>query len=165
MRTAIITTLMLISAAARAAGTGYLDTDRAINECADGKRAVPEIKKMDDACRTEDAKKKPAVRTNVDEERLQACLKGVDKRRGELARPIAEKVRTVLPGIAKKHGFTAIMPASSAAWVAPGLDVTEDVIKAVDTVVVKPGPDAKDQEIERLRAQLKARDEAKPKAK
>jgi Skp family chaperone for outer membrane proteins len=153
MKHLAILIVLLVPAAARASGTGYLDTDRAISECADGKRAVSEAQAQFDACQKKTDSAKPDV---------EKCQKDVNKRWGELAQAIGQKVKGAVPAVAKRRGFAVVQ---AAVWATPALDITDDVIKAVDAAAATPGPDAKDQEIARLKAQIKARDEAKTKAK
>lgn len=180
MRIALLTlvTLTALTATARAADVGYADLQRAVNECADGKKAVAELQADEQArmkaekdfdaasaARAKD-KAKPAPAAIPTREQW---AQQIQAKQAEKTGPIVVRMRRILASIAKARKLTAIAPAQSMVFVSPSLDLTEELVRRYDAGDGVDQPLASDEakrlrdENAALKAKLAKRDPAAPK--
>ncbi len=81
----------------------------------------------EDKFKEEEDKLKKAVRDYRME--VRASQEGLDRRNLELRKPIVDAVREVIIDIAKKEGYTAILPTKLVVFHETEIDLTEEVLK------------------------------------
>lgn len=157
--------LLLLSATARAGDVGYVDVDRALNECSDGKRVISELQaaqgarekaKADhEAARVAAAKaKKPApVALPTDDQFAQQQTAKFN----EGMKPIAARMLRILPAIMKARKLSALAPAKSMVYVDPRADVTDELVKRYDRGEGRDAVAAAGQDLKAENAALKAK--------
>jgi outer membrane protein len=145
----------------------YVDIQRALNECAAGKRAktdfrsrvqVIEAKLQKQQNRVQALKDeldkkgmlmKPDERQNLQDEYLdklkdfQRNYKDskdeLTRRDNEITNRIIHDLALVVRELAEKNGYTMVMEKGSILWGSPGIDITSQVIRTYDAMHVKPG--------------------------
>ena len=124
--------LLLLSTIAHAADIAYVDLTRAVSECSDGKKAIAELQ-ADTAARQKikadhDKAKALAAPIPTDEQ----WTAEMQRREAEKTGPIVERMRRILPAIAKARKLGAIDDARRMVFVLPALDVTAELVKRYD---------------------------------
>jgi len=150
---------LALAPAARAAETRLIvvDFQKAMMDCEEGKAAIAAIKKeSEDRGKQLESKGKEleAMLADfdkqaplMDDKAKQAKIDDLRKRRAELdqsmmkmqdevndrlsaaSRAVGEKMRTLVKTIAEAEGYQVVIDKGAVAWVAPSLDITQEVIR------------------------------------
>ncbi|HVB83217.1 MAG TPA: OmpH family outer membrane protein [Candidatus Binataceae bacterium] len=160
--------LMAVAIPARAeVKIAYVDIQRALNECNNGKRARSNIRveaqRAQASLQREQAQvqglkdeldKKgmlmpPDQRQNLEDElakKLRTFQDDVKNERDELHRKdneataaIVRDIATVVQQLGERNGYTVVMEKGGLLWGLPSADITEQVIRSYDSMNVKPG--------------------------
>lgn len=156
--TAVLAALTL-APAARAADTRFIvvDFQRAMMECDEGKSAIAVIKKeSEERGKQLEAKGKELEGMLADfdkqaslmnEQAKQAKIEELQKRRAELnqsmmklqdevndrlsvaSKAVGDKMKALVKSIAETEGYQVVLDRAAVAWVAPSLDITQEVIR------------------------------------
>jgi len=116
--------LLLWTASARADDrTGYVNLPRAINECADGKKAIADLANENAAREKAKASKAP-VTSDADWNAQQ------QRKAQEANDRISARMMRIIPKIAEARKLTTV--AAAPLYVAPRLDLTDELIRRYD---------------------------------
>ncbi len=133
---------------------GYVDVQRALNECADGKRVISELEAAK-AARQAARAAGPLAQSDEEWNAHQQA------RRAEAVKPIAARMAIIVPAVLRFKKLSALAPTQSMAFVPPELDVTDELIRRYDA---GEGRDDKAAELAAARAKVAALErELKPK--
>jgi outer membrane protein len=145
----------------------YVDIQRALNECHNGKDVKVqfrgEIQHLQDRLQSEQdeverLKKEleqkgtlmqPDERQNVEDEYTRKLHQFQDdyknsrddlqQKDNEMTGAIVRDLALVVEQIGQKSGYTMVMEKGSLLWAIPSIDITDEVIRAYDAMNVKPG--------------------------
>jgi outer membrane protein len=146
---------------------GYVDIQRALNECRAGKEARTQFRgrierlqsqlqgEQDDVERLKrELEQKGALmqsdqRQNMEDDyakkarRFQDDYKNsrdeLQEKDNQVTGAIVRDLATVVRQIGEKNGYTMIMEKGTLLWAVPGTDITDQVIRAYDAMNVRPG--------------------------
>jgi len=145
----------------------FVDIQRALNECRAGKQAKATFRSRIDQVQSqleheqsqvEDLKRQleqkgalmqPDQRQSVEDEyakKLRQFQDDVKNSREEMQQKdnqvtgaIVRDLATVVRQLSQKGGYTMVMEKGSLLWAIPSIDITDEVIRAYDSMNVKPG--------------------------
>jgi len=145
----------------------YVDVQRALNECDAGKRAKADMQGRVQVLDTRLQKQQSEVQSLRDELEKKGMLMQPDQRQSlqeelqkkatnfdrdykdsrddlqrrdnEVTGKIVHDLAQVIRSIGERDGFTMVMEKGSILWGAPGIDITDEVIRAYNTKHVKIG--------------------------
>lgn len=145
----------------------YVDIQRALNECNAGKRAKIQIRGKVDEVTGRLKRQQAEVQSLEDELKKRGPLMRPDQRQAlqdeyatkardfqqsyknaqdelrqkdnEVTAMIVRDLATVVRNIGEKDGYTMVMEKGEILWGAPGIDITDEVIRAYDAMHVPPG--------------------------
>ena len=145
----------------------YVDIQRALNECRAGKQArtqfrgrierlsaqlegeQKEAEQLKRELQQKGALMQPDQRQNLEDDydrkarQFQDDYKNsrddLSKKDRELTGAIVQDLAVVVMRISAKAGYTLVMERSTLLWASPGMDITDQVIRAYDAMNVKPG--------------------------
>ena len=145
----------------------YVDIQRALNECRNGKEAKAQfrtrVERLEGQLQTEQTqvqnlkdqleKKGPLMqpdqRQNVEDDYSRKLRQFQDdyknsrdelqQKDNEMTGEIVRDIAMVVRQIGIKNGYTAVLEKGSLLWAASNIDITDQVIRAYDAMNVKPG--------------------------
>src|SRR5579875_832718 len=145
----------------------YVDIQRALNECNAGKRAKVQIRSQVDAVTGKLKRQQAALQGLQDELQKKGALMRPDQRQSlqdeyavklrdfqqnyknaqdelrqkdsEMTAMIVRDLATVVRNIGEKDGYTMVMEKGEILWGMPGIDITDEVIRAYDAMHVPTG--------------------------
>jgi outer membrane protein len=145
----------------------YVDIQRALNECRNGKEAKAqfrtrverlegqlqgeqtEVENLKDELEKKGPLMQPDQRQNVEDDYSRKLRQFQDdyknsrdelqQRDNEMTGEIVRDIATVVQQIGIKNGYTVVLEKGSLLWAAPNIDITDQVIRAYDAMNVKPG--------------------------
>jgi outer membrane protein len=159
---------MMAAATARAdVRLAYVDVQRALNECRAGKEAKSrfrgriqqlqaqlegeqnQVEQLKRELEEKGALMQPDQRQNLEddyEKKLRHFQDDYKNSRDELQQKdnevtgaIVRDLATVVREIGAKNGYTMVMEKGTLLWAVPGIDITDQVIRAYDAMNVRPG--------------------------
>jgi outer membrane protein len=159
----VCATLILATVASAASAEirlAYVDIQRALNECAAGRKAKDEfrakvqrlehrlrkqqeeVKALKDEIDTKGLLMKPDERRNLEEEynrKLRDFERSYNDSKqdlqhedSEITGRIVRELAVVVGQIGQRDGYTMVMEKSGLLWAAPGVDITDQVIRIFD---------------------------------
>ncbi len=145
----------------------YVDIQRALNECQAGKKAKTgfhtrvqtlqaklqkeqsEVQQLKDELEKKGMLMKPDQRQSLQDEylsKLKVLQRNYKDSKDELERKdneitsrIVHDLAQIIHDLGEKRGDTMVLEKGSILWGAPGIDITDQVIRAYDAAKVKPG--------------------------
>ncbi len=145
----------------------YVDVQRALNECRVGKKAKndfrgrvqvieaklqkeqTEVQELKDELEKKGMLMKPEQRQNLQDEyvsKLKIFERNYKDSKDELQRKdneitgkIVHDLAQIIRELGEKNGYTMVMEKGSILWGTPGIDITDQVIRAYDAMKVNPG--------------------------
>jgi outer membrane protein len=145
----------------------YVDIQRALNECQAGKRARTDfrnrvqviearlqkqqnqVQALKDELEKKGMLMKPDQRQNLQDEYLdklkdfQRNYKDskdeLQRKDNEITSRIVHDLAQVVRELGEKNGYTMVMEKGSILWGAPGIDITNQVVRTYDAMNIKPG--------------------------
>ncbi len=145
----------------------YVDIQRALNECNAGKRAKVQIRGKVDEVTGRLKRQQAEVQSLQDELQKKGALMRPDQRQAlqdeyatkardlqqnyknaqdelrqkdnEVTALIVRDLATVVRNISEKDGYTMVMEKGEILWGAPGIDITDEVIRTYDAMHVATG--------------------------
>ncbi|MBF6568755.1 MAG: OmpH family outer membrane protein [Candidatus Binataceae bacterium] len=159
---------MLSAVSARAeVRLAYVDIQRALNECNAGKHAKVEIRGKVEQITGKLKRQQAEVQSIQDELQKKGMLMRADQRQNlqdeyatklrdfqqnyknvqeelrqkdsEMTSAIVRDLATVVRNIGEKDGYTMVMEKGQILWGAPGIDITDEVIRSYDAMHVPAG--------------------------
>jgi outer membrane protein len=158
---------MLAGAAHADVRLAYVDIQRALNECRNGKAAKEqfrsrvehlegqlqgeqdEVQNLKDELEKKGPLMQPDQRQNLEDDyerkmrQFQDDYKNsrdeLQQRDNEITGEIVRDIAVVVRQIGVKNGYTMVMEKGSLLWATPGIDITDQVIRAYDAMNVKAG--------------------------
>jgi outer membrane protein len=159
---------MAVAATARAdVKLAYVDIQRALNDCRNGKAAKAEfrgrlervqqqlqgeqseVQQLKDELEKKGSLMQPDQRQSL-EERYSRKLRdfqddykstrdSLQEKDNEITGAIVRDLATIVREIGQKNGYTMVMEKGNLLWATPATDITDDVIRNYDAVNVKAG--------------------------
>jgi len=145
----------------------YIDIQRALNECRNGKAAKAqfrtrvehlegqlqseqtEVQNLKDELEKKGPLMQPDQRQNVEDDYSRKLRQFQDdyknsrdelqEKDNEMTSEIVRDIATVVRQIGIKNGYTAVLEKGSLLWAAANIDITDQVIRAYDAMNVKAG--------------------------
>jgi len=145
----------------------YVDVQRALNECEAGKTAKGEFRNRVQVAEGKLQRDQNEIQTLKDELEKKGMLMNVDQRQklqdeyvakaknfertykdtkddlerkdNEVTQRIVHDLAEVIRDLGEKNGYTMVMEKGSILWGAPGIDITDQVIRAYNSTHVRPG--------------------------
>lgn len=145
----------------------YVDIQRALNECDAGKRAKVQIRGKVDEITGRLKRQQAEVQSLQDELQKKGALMRTEQRQNlqdeyatklrdfqqnyknaqdelrqkdnEMTGMIVRDLATVVRNISEKDGYTMVMEKGEILWGAPGIDITDEVIRTYDAMHVPTG--------------------------
>jgi outer membrane protein len=159
---------MMAAATARAdVRLAYVDIQRALNECRAGKEAKSrfrgriqqlqaqlegeqnQVEQLKRELEEKGALMQPDQRQNLEDDYEKKLRKFQDdyknsrdelqEKDNEVTGAIVRDLATVVREIGAKNGYTMVMEKGTLLWAIPGIDITDQVIRAYDAMNVRPG--------------------------
>jgi len=161
--------LMLFAAAPALADNkfAYVDVQRALNECEAGKTAKAEFRNrvqgeerklqreetdvqgLKDELEKKGMLMKPEQRQSLQDEYLSKAKNferdfkdskdELERKDNEFTQKIVHDLAEVIRDLGEKNGYTMVMEKGSILWGAPGIDITDQVIRTYNGMHIKPG--------------------------
>lgn len=145
----------------------YVDVQRALNECRAGKQAKTDfhsrIQRLQSQLQKEQedveglkhqleqkgALMQPDQRQNLEDDYSKKLRQFQDdyknsrdelqQKDNEVTGAIVRDLATVVRQLGEKNGYTMVMEKGTLLWAVPGIDITDEVIRAYDAMNVRPG--------------------------
>ena len=159
---------LLVAVPARAeVKLAYVDVQRALNECEAGKRAKSDfrnrvqslevklqreqndVQSLKDELEKKGMLMKPEQRQNLQDEYVNKLKnfernykdskEELERKDNEVTGQIVHDLAEVIRDLGEKAGYTMVMEKGSILWGAPGIDITDQVIRAYNGMHIKPG--------------------------
>ena len=159
---------LLIAVPARAeVKFAYVDVQRALNECEAGKRAKSDfrnrvqtvevrlqkeqndVQSLKDELEKKGMLMKPEQRQNLQDEYVNKLKnfernykdtkEELERKDNEVTGQIVHDLAQVIRDLGEKSGYTMVMEKGSILWGAPGIDITDEVIRTYNATHAKPG--------------------------
>jgi outer membrane protein len=165
-----VVTLIALAAAATARADmrlAYVDIQRALNDCRNGKTAKAafrghldrvqaqlvaeqnEVQRLKDEIEKKGPLMEPDERQNLEndyakklrdfQDDYKASRDELQEKDNEMTGAIVRDLATVVRQIGEKNGYTMVMEKGSLLWATASIDITDQVIRAYDAMNVKPG--------------------------
>lgn len=145
----------------------YVDIQRALNECRAGKQAKTDFRTRIERLQSQLQKEQedveglkrqleqkgalmqPDQRQNLEDDYTKKLRQFQDdyknsrdelqQRDNEVTGAIVRDLATVVRKLGEKNGYTMVMEKGSLLWAVPGIDITDEVIRAYDAMNVRAG--------------------------
>lgn len=145
----------------------YVDIQRALNDCRAGKQAKTDFRSRIEHLQSQlqreqedveglkrqleqkGALMQPDQRQNLEDEYTKKLRQFQDdyknsrdelqQKDNEVTGAIVRDLATVVRQLGEKNGYTMVMEKGSLLWAVPGIDITDEVIRAYDAMNVRPG--------------------------
>jgi outer membrane protein len=145
----------------------YVDVQRALNECEAGKRAKADfrnrvqslevklqkeqndVQSLKDELEKKGMLMKPDQRQSLQEEYVSKLKnfernykdskEDLERKDNEITQQIVHDLAEVIRDLGEKSGYTMVMEKGSILWGAPGIDITDQVIRGYNATHVRPG--------------------------
>jgi outer membrane protein len=160
--------LLLVAVPARAElRFAYVDVQRALNECEAGKTAKAEfrnrvqgeerklqreetdVQNLKDELEKKGMLMKPEQRQSLQDDYLSKAKNferdfkdskdELERKDNEFTQKIVHDLAEVIRDLGEKNGYTMVMEKGSILWGAPGIDITDQVIRTYNGMHIKPG--------------------------
>ncbi len=167
MAGAVLLALLAAAPARAEVKLAYVDVQRALNECEAGKKAKVEFRGRVESIESKLQKQqnevqslkneleqkgmlmKPEQRASLQDEYVNK-LKNFERaykdskdelqrRDNEMTGRIVHDLAQVIRDLGEKNGYTMVMEKGSILWGAPGIDITDQVIRTYNGMHIKPG--------------------------
>ena len=167
----IIGVVMLLAAAASTARAevklAYVDIQRALNDCRNGKAAKSEfrgrlervqsqlegeqseVQRLKDELEKKGPLMQPDQRQSLEEQYsrklrdfqddYKSTRESLQQKDNEITGAIVRDLATIVRQIGVKNGYTMVMEKGNLLWATPGSDITDDVIRDYDATGAKAG--------------------------
>jgi outer membrane protein len=131
----------------------YVDVQRALNECNNGKRARSNIRVQAERAQARLQREQSEAQGLKDEldKKMRTFQDDVKNERDELHQKdneataaIVRDLATVVHQLGQKAGYTVVMEKGGLLWGIPSADITDEVIRSYDSMNVKAGSLAPD---------------------
>ena len=167
MALAVLLALFAAAPARAEVKLAYVDVQRALNECEAGKSAKAEFRvkvqgvetklqnEQNDIARLKDELEKkgmlmkPEQRQSLQDEYLAKAKNfernykddkdDLERKDQEVTGMIIHDIAEVIRDVGEKNGYTMVLEKGSILWGTPGIDITDQVIRAYNGTHVKPG--------------------------
>jgi len=158
-----VATLLAVAAASTAHAEiklAYVDIQRALNDCRNGKAAKEafrgrlervqsqlqgeqnEVQALKDELEKKGPLMQPDQRQSLEEQysrKLRDFRDSLQEKDNEITGEIVRDLATVVRQIGIKNGYTMVMEKGNLLWATPSTDITDDVIRNYDALNVKAG--------------------------
>lgn len=167
MALAVLLALFAAAPAQAEIKLAYVDVQRALNECEAGKNAKAEFRvkvqgvetklqnEQNDIARLKDELEKKGMLMKADqrqslqdeylskaknfERNYKDSKDDLERKDQEMTGMIIHDIAEVIRDVGEKNGYTMVLEKGSILWGTPGIDITDQVIRAYNGTHVKPG--------------------------